>query len=132
MKKSIKTAIFFLVAAMPVTFARALSLIPCEGTPESPCGFNEFIMLVNNLITAILTYFVLPIAIIVLLYGGFLYLTSGSNPDKRQRANAMFRKLLIGLFFCLVSWAIVKLILTVFGYHDTTFSPVVGTLLLYT
>ncbi|MEN9582774.1 MAG: Type secretion system pilin [Candidatus Parcubacteria bacterium] len=132
MKKYFLTILFSLLIATNVAFAQIPDLIPCAGTIESPCGFPEVMVLINNIITAILSYFILPIAIAVFVYGGFLYMTSGSNPGKRTRANAMFRKLLIGLFFCLAAWAIVKIILTTFGYNDTTFSPIVGTLLLYT
>ncbi len=109
-----------------VQVARADSLIPCDGTPESPCGFTELMALISGVISFILKYMVLPIAVAILIYGGFLYLTSGSNPGKRSEANKMFRKLLIGLFFCLAAWAIVALILKTLGYNEPTFSPVIS------
>jgi hypothetical protein len=132
MKKYFTAITLLLLTVAQTAFAAMPDLIPCDGTPESPCGFPELMTMINNIITAILSYFILPIAIAVFVVGGFLYMTSGDNPNKRTRANAMFRKLLCGLFFCLAAWGIVKIILVTFGYNDTTFSPVVGTLLLYT
>jgi hypothetical protein len=101
------------------------TLIPCQGTPESPCGFPELIKMIDGLIMFVLTYLVLPIAVIILIWGGFLYLTSGGNPAKRTKANKMFKKLFIGLFFCLAAWMIVEIILNTVGYDDETFSPVI-------
>ncbi len=101
------------------------SLLPCDGTPESPCGFPELIKLVDNSILFILKFMVAPLSVAVLVYGGFLYLTSGGNAGKRTKANAMFVSLFWGLFFCLTAWVIVKIILTTFDYNDATFSPVV-------
>ncbi len=108
-----------------VQTARADSLIPCEGTPESPCGFTELMALISGVIEFILKYMVLPIAVVIFIYGGFLYMTSGDNPGKRTDANKMFRKLLIGIFFCLAAWVIVGIILKTLGYNEPTFSPVI-------
>ena len=55
----------------------ATDLIPCEGTPESPCGFNELFIVINAVIHFILSYLLLPVAVITLVYGGWLYFTSG-------------------------------------------------------
>lgn len=105
--------------------AQADPIIPCDGTPENPCGFPEFIILIDNSISFVLKYLVLPLSAVVLAYGGFLYLTSSGNPGKRAKANTAFTSLLWGLFFCLAAWVIVKIILTTFGYDDATFSPIV-------
>ncbi len=99
--------------------------IPCDGSADSPCGFPELIILIDNSILFILKYMIMPISAVIILYAGFKYLTSGGNPGKRTEANKLFVNLLWGLFFCLAAWVIVKIILTTFGYDDTTFSPIV-------
>ncbi len=106
--------------------ALASTFIVCEGTPESPCGFSELMILINGLISFILNFMVLPIATAVLMYAGFLYMTSEGNAGKKGKALGMLRKLLVGLFFCLAAWVIVKIILTTFGYNETLFSPVMN------
>lgn len=115
---------FSVMSLFLAKYASASLFMQCEGTPESPCGFPELLSTVNAVIRFILEYAIAPIAVIVLTYGGFLYLTSGGNASQRSRANKMFLNLGRGLFFSLAAWVIVKIILTTLGYDDTTFSPV--------
>ena len=126
--KYIWVVTFFLLRAMHFASAQSASdsLIPCDGTPEHPCGFPELMTLINNLILVFLKYFILPVAVLIAMYGGFLYLTSGDNAGNRTKANRMFRYLFYGLFFCLAAWVIVKIILTTLGYNEPVFSPVIS------
>lgn len=124
---SISFLIFSLTSRVSAAFVFGQdSLIPCDGSSADPCGFPELMKLIDNLITFILEYLILPISVVIFIYGGFLYLTSGSNPNKRTQANKMFKNLGIGIFFCLAAWVIVKIVLTTFQYDDQTFSPVLG------
>ncbi len=119
-------ASFLIIAVLfYARFASASLLIPCDGTPEHPCGFAEMMTLINGVIRFFLMYLIGPIAIVIFLYGGWLYMSSGNAPAKRKQANDMFIKLLWGIFFCLTAWVIVKIILSTLGYDDATFSPVV-------
>ena len=118
--------IFMATALFGSKMAFASDVIPCDGTPESPCGFNEVLGVINAVVNFILNYAILPIAIVVFVYGGFLYMTSGSDASKRTKAKKMFGKLLWGIFFCLAAWVIVKIILETFGYDTELFSPIIG------
>jgi hypothetical protein len=118
--------IFMATALFASKMAFAADLIPCDGTPESPCGFNEVMALINTIVNFILGYAILPIAVVVFVYGGFLYMTSGSDAAKRTKAKKMFVKLLWGIFFCMAAWVIVKIILETFGYDTELFSPIIG------
>lgn len=126
-KKYSWTVAAFLFITLGITnVARASDLVPCEGTPESPCGFDQLLGVVNAAINYILNFAVLPIAVVVLVYGGYLYLMSGSSPANRTKANKMFRNLFIGIFFCLTAWVIVKVILETLGYDTGSFFPIIG------
>ena len=118
--------IFTTTSLFASRIAFASDLVPCDGTPESPCGFNEVLGVINAVVNFILNYAILPIAIVVFVYGGFLYMTSGSDASKRTKAKKMFGKLLWGIFFCMAAWVIVKIILETFGYDTGTFSPIIG------
>ncbi len=70
----------------------------------------------NNLIEAIQRFFdfAIPFAlfftVVVIAYAGFFYMTTGSNPGNKAKANKMFMNVAIGIFFMLAAWLIVKLI----------------------
>lgn len=49
---------------------------------------------------------------IVVLYGGFLYLTAAGDPDKVKTANKMFKNAVIGLIICLSAFTITQFILS--------------------
>ena len=79
-------ASFLIIAVLfYARFASASLLIPCDGTPEHPCGFAEMMTLINGVIRFFLMYLIGPIAIVIFLYGGWLYMSSGSAPAKRKK-----------------------------------------------
>ncbi len=107
----------FLVLIMPV-LSFAAGLVPCDGTPANPCGFNQFIALINNVIKYILLL-VIPICAIMFAYAGFLLVTSGGEASARTKAKSIFTNALIGLVIAFAAWLIIKLILTILGYKYT-------------
>ncbi len=52
------------------------------------------------------------ILVSIIVYAGFLWMTSGGNPEKIEKAKAYLRNAMIGLIIILSSWAITKFILT--------------------
>lgn len=79
------------------------TLIVCGG-PD--CTFGHLITLVQNLITdlIILSTF---LATIAFAYAGFLLLTSGVSPGKKDEAKKVFIKVLIGYLWILGAWILV-------------------------
>lgn len=92
-------------------------LIPCgnevneAGQLVNPCGFDDFIALVNNVVK-FLIWVSIPIAVIAFTYAGFLMLTSGGNPGQIDRAKGIFKNVAIGLIFVISAWLIVYLIVS--------------------
>ncbi|MCC6520598.1 hypothetical protein IT403_01245 [Candidatus Nomurabacteria bacterium] len=112
--------------AMPF-FARAetatgTKLIPCGGPGEDMCTFEHVLQLIENVINFSLNYLFFPLFVIAVVYAGYLLMTSGDNTDKRKQAKDIFVNILIGLFFVLASWLIIKLILVGLGYDSSIFS----------
>lgn len=83
----------------------------------NPCDFNKLIELVNNIIDFMLIYFATPLAAIVLVYAGFLYLTSGGSSEKTSKAKHMLGNMIMGYIIALAAWLIIKTILTTLGFN---------------
>ena len=70
-------------------------------TPEDKATFDQIlqpVLKVYNLVKYVATV----IAVLVLLFAGITYMTSGSDPGKREKAKNMAMYVIIGLF---VIWA---------------------------
>ncbi len=52
------------------------------------------------------------VAVVIILYGGFLYMTSQGNPEVIQKAKKVLIGAFIGLLICLLAFAIVQFIIT--------------------
>lgn len=55
------------------------------------------------------------VAVIFILYGGFIWLTSGGNEEKVQKAKLIIRNAVIGLVIVLLSWAITFFVIDLIG-----------------
>lgn len=64
---------------------------------------------VLNIITFVLGLLGL-IAVIMILYGGFVWLTAGGNEDKVGSAKKIISAAIVGLIVILLSWAIVTFV----------------------
>jgi hypothetical protein len=122
MKKNILYTIFsfaliFFIASYAYD-ASAQGLVSC-GYDEH-CNFSDVIGMANDLINFILTRLILPIAAIMLVYTGFLYL-SGKQSNV-EKAHSVFPKVIIGLIIILVSWLIIRAILYALGIDVEDYS----------
>lgn len=52
------------------------------------------------------------ICVVIILYAGFLYMTSGGNEDKKEEAMAWIKGAVIGLALILMSYALSRYIIT--------------------
>lgn len=77
-----------------------------------PCGFNDLLVLVQNLITDMVVLSTL-IATAAFAYAGFKLLVSGGNPSAKDKAKEIFRKVIIGYLWILGAWLIVYTISSV-------------------
>lgn len=92
-----------------------------DGTPGGGriCGFGDLITLVQNIIEYIFIL-VIPITAIVFAYAGYLYLTSGGNSGKREKAKLAMINVVIGVIVIMSAWLIVTLIVNSLGASDAT------------
>ncbi len=114
---SFVATVFLSVAALFRTaHAAGTGLIPCDG---NDCTFNSVIQLINNLINFFFTTLLLPIFVIMVMYLGFTYLTSGGKPGQHAKLASMAKHMFLGLLLMVCAWLIVHTILAVLGYNDT-------------
>lgn len=83
---------------------------------------NEVIMLANDdprviiarIISIILT-FLGVLALVLIIYAGFLWMTSGGEEDKVSRAKSVLKNAIIGLLIIFSSWALTNFIINRLG-----------------
>ena len=84
-------------------------LVPCDGSEALPCNYNAFILLIGK-IFGYLTAIAVPFATAVIVYGGVMMVTAGSNDSKRSTAKGIIWKAVWGLVITLAAYVIVKTI----------------------
>ena len=95
-------------------------LVPCGRTGQDPCNYNSFLLLIGK-IFGYLTAIAVPLATAVIVYGGVMMVTAGSNDSKRSQAKGIISKAVWGLVITLAAYVIVK---TIYGQLvDTTAFP---------
>lgn len=124
MKKFLIPIFVFLMLIMPVLSLAVYKLgdplvPPCDNlTLATQCDFNALMTLVNNVITFVLFYMVVPIAAIMFAYAGFLMIVPGSeSASKKTKGKEIFWNAFIGLVLAAAAWLIVRTILLILGYE---------------
>jgi len=100
---------FLLLLIIPILSFALGGLVPCDGT-TIPCHLPELIQMINNIINWIISIAGV-IFTIAFVYGGFLYMTSGSNPGNKAKAKSVITSSLTGFVIILCSWLIVYTII---------------------
>ena len=128
MKKTAKFLIFvflLVLIAMPLLSFAAEPLVKCgtqvdaEGKITNPCGFNEFLGLINRVIKFVLFDLALPIAAIMFAWAGVLMVTAGGRTEKVGKAKRIFTNVAIGFIIAVIAWLIVRTILTILGFEGS-------------
>lgn len=109
------TAGLWMVA--PLVFAQATStgLVPCGGTGQEPCNYNDFWTLLNNVLNFGITYIVIPILVILIIVGGFQMMTAAGNETQFKKGQDMIKGVVWGFAFAFLAWAVVKTVLYFLG-----------------
>ena len=120
---------FIIIFSVPAFALGASTLVPvCNtipdnvaGTFKDPCDFNMVMHIVNNLITYLLVILATPLFALIIIYTGWLYLSSGGSSENITKAKHIFKNALIGYVIALAAWLIVKTILNTLGYNGPMF-----------
>jgi len=111
------TVLFFCLASATVL---AAGFVPCGGTGQSPCRLCDIFVLFDNIVKFILGKIVPPIAFLMVIIIGVMYLLAAGDPGKVETAKALIKSVLIGLFVIYGAYMIVNTFLTVIGVNIWT------------
>lgn len=104
------TVVFFtaLAVALPLGVAHAVSYI--DPSHSLGLGTSDLRTTVTNIINWVLGLLGI-IAVIMILYGGFIWLTAAGNEENVTKAKNILSAAIIGLVIILLAWAIVNYVL---------------------
>lgn len=128
-KYKIKVAANFLVLVglfVPVLVMAQTSIPASSGNPltrgwylcqccvnDVPCSLMDFFVLLKTLINAML-FASLPIAVIMIIMGGFKILTAQDNAGQRDKGKEMVTWAVYGMLITFGAWLIVNTLLATF------------------
>lgn len=124
MKKIISTflAALLVFGFVQISFAQSAGgLVPCGSdvagsSASGECGFSDLIVLLQNIISFVLFTLAIPIATMVILWSGIQLLIPGEKQAAAlQDAKRRLWKVIVGIFFMLAAWLLVKALLTSLG-----------------
>ena len=105
-----------LIELFSVNLALAAGLVPCGGQGETECTLCHLWQLVDNILDFVTLQLVFPIAAILFVVSGVVFLTSGGSEGKVTLAKKIFTNTVIGLIIVLCSWLLIDtLISTIAG-----------------
>lgn len=104
-------AVIFNVILPVAIFAQAppSQVQPITATGRTDIGLNEILTLITNAANWFLA-FVAIIAVIILVYAGFLFITAEAEEEKIQKAKDYLKYSLVGLVIAILAFSIVFLI----------------------
>lgn len=119
MKKILSSLIVSATLFFPGVIAHAANLplldpnftiVPTECTAACPCGIGAALQFIQNIMNVMISLAVLAMTIFI-VWAGFLFVMSATNPESRSKARGMLINAFIGLFIVLSAWLIVDFIM---------------------
>jgi len=105
-----------LIGLFSANLALAGGLVPCGGQREPECNLCHLWQLADNILDFITLQLVFPIAALLFVAAGVVFLTSGGSEEKVTLAKTIFTNTVIGLIIVLCSWLLIDtLISTIAG-----------------
>lgn len=93
-----------------IKIAFAKGLVPCGGSGEPACGWDEFNQLIEKIMNFMLII-AIPIAIVVIIYGGFLFMTSGGSEKRIADGKRAIFAAIVGLAIVFGSYIIITTVI---------------------
>lgn len=109
-KVSVAGFILALMFLPALVMAQDSGLIPC-GYGDNPCDTGDVATFVNGLIDFLIRMLGI-IAVIVMVYAGFMLVTSGGDEGKWTKAKELFTNVVIGIVIILAAWLVVDTIMS--------------------
>ena len=94
-------------------------LVTCGVGAGKPCTICDIWVLADKIVNFV-WFLATPILIVVLIIGGFIYLTSGGNPKKTEQAKSLLTSAIVGIIISLAAFLIIDTILKTLVRQDFT------------
>ncbi|MBU1255849.1 hypothetical protein KKE74_00955 [Patescibacteria group bacterium] len=105
-----------LIGLFSVNLALAGGLVPCGGQGEKECNLCHIWQLADNILDFVTLQLVFPIAALLFVAAGVVFLISGGSEEKVTLARTIFTNTVIGLMIVLCSWLLIDtLVSTIAG-----------------
>ncbi len=109
--------VLFLYLAPSVS---AQGLVPCGTTINNPCTLCDFFVLFENIINFVLWKLVPPLAVLMIVIGGAMFILGAGDPRLIERGKTILTSVIYGLAFVYGAWLIVNLFFTAMGVASWT------------
>jgi len=90
------------------------SIVPNSSTKSGGGHFNDIIILIDNLLYVFI-WIAIPVSALLFAWIGWDLISNESKPSAKSAAKERLKTLLIGMFFVLAPWLVVKLIIDGLG-----------------
>lgn len=94
-----------------------------DSPADDPADFNDLEIVISNILSLVMTAGAITL-FIMLLIGGFQFLTAGANPEQTQQAQKTLTMAVIGLVLLIAVWFIFRIIEAFTGVNVTSFEIV--------
>jgi len=111
MKKILPIIVLSLLVASPVS----ADLVTCDLTGDNACTLCKFFEMIHAIFSFVFDQLLPITAVLMVVIGGVIYITSVGRPEKLQEAKKLFTAVFIGLIIIYGAWVIVNLFLTTLG-----------------
>lgn len=122
MKLKLSTSLATLLIFLPL-FVSAAGLVPCGGGGVEPaCDFNQLMIMVNNIISFLLFNIAIPLAALGFMISGALLVFNQNKSGALSEAKGRMWDILVGFFWILSGFLLVKVILYSFLNTEAGFT----------
>ena len=101
-------------------FSLAAGLVPCGGTDEDPCQLCHLFVLLDTIVDFVLFKIILPLATLLLVIGGILFIFNAENPENVTKGKAILTSVVIGLIIIFAAWLIINSFVMLIGVSEWT------------
>ena len=90
-------------------------LVPCGGPGEPPCQLCHLFVMLDRIIDFVLIYIVFPVATLLLVIGGAMFMFSAENQNNLAKGKLIMTSVMIGLVIIFSAWLLIGLFLSAIG-----------------
>jgi len=114
----------FILGFLVIPQIAAARIVPeCNHADVAGCNLCDFFLLIMNIYDFIVFKLAPPVAGLLIVAAGALFLVSGGSEERVSQAKKIFVNVIIGLVFIYASWLIVNSIIQVIGKSTEGFNP---------